>query len=131
VLKFFLGKPPKWEDAGWEAEVKTSVPLFAFDWHIVLGEGNKSLQIERKAKEIESVTISAVAGYGVLAYSRTLIIERDYKNYTFLATMIDQTTEKHADEINIVTLRQRRGPATPYQRIFWLSGNCVKRESPW
>ena len=131
VLKYFRGKPPNWEDARWEAEVKTSVSLF--DWHVVLGEGNRSLHIERNEKEIERVSISAMAGYGV-PYPRTLIIERDYKNYTFLFTMATQTTEKHADELNIVTPRQRWGPTTRDQKIFWLSGNCVKREdptSPW
>jgi hypothetical protein len=58
----------------------------------------------------------------------SLIIQRDYKNYLFLATTIMQTSEKEADEVNI-----RVSPNNPAlrsrmdQSIISLSGNCLNR----
>jgi hypothetical protein len=138
TLQFFVGKPYRsdleFKSLRWYLELETPERHSLFDWQVdfegVSGadvsslHANTSLKIERKEKEIESVTISFIARDG-----RTVIIERDYKSYTFLATIVSQTTEKHADELNIVTPHQRL-PIRPSQTIFWLSGSCVKREGP-
>jgi hypothetical protein len=118
TLKFFLSKQSRWE-----LDLKDRDSLL--DWHVefwgAFGDvssthAERSLSIERKEKEIEKVTISTIARAGV-PQPRTLIIERDYKNYTFFFTMISQKTEKHADELNIVSsLPGWR--TTPSQTIF-------------
>jgi hypothetical protein len=103
TLKFFEGKVgneiTKYISGHWDAELKSSglsgSPLFNW-WAEADNRRGNVLQVRRDAaqREIDRVKFSTPG--------RTLIITRDYKNYRFVAAEVDQTTEKEADEINIV-----------------------------
>jgi hypothetical protein len=126
TLKLFEGNQQS--KPRWETELKGSGTESLFHWDLDFDPYNsEGLRIKRtpplsKNSEIESVSILTI-----LTSPMTLLIERDYKNYQFLLTWVDQTTEKHADELNILVPNQRFGPIRPSQTIIWLSGNCIKR----
>jgi len=106
-----------------ETELKSTRGALFYDTRS-FSSFDPNLTIDRDKGEINKVTIAMSRNTRLIYIS----IERDYKHYQFLATYIDQQSERRADELNIVIPKNiLPSPYTPKQSILALSGKCIKQ----